>query len=189
MKINLTILLLLMFFNINFAQNKYLNDATNLSLGTGFETNNPSYGIHSLLYYKDLMVGFTYILPSSSNTNDKVQEIKNGFTSKIGISLLQIYGTRFVFPIYLGLAYSYINEKSKVLEFNGSGKITATHFFVGFLIIPDKQDFFHKLGVHFEFGISNWNYEYSILKKNNVNINNYNYPKFYSSVGIYYFIM
>jgi hypothetical protein len=189
MKINLTILLLfLMLFKINFAQNKYLNDATDLSVGVGAETNNPSYGVHSLLYYKDLTVGFTYILPLSSSTNDKVQEIKNGFTAKIGISPLQIFGTRFVFPIYLGFAYSYINEKSKVLEFTGSGKITATHFFIGFLVIPDKQDFLHRLGVHFEFGISNWNYNNSILKKNNANII-YNYPKFYSSVGIYYFIL
>ena len=182
------LLIILAFSGINLAQNKNLNDATNLSIGAGFETNNPSYGIHSLLYYKDLTVGFTYILPSSSSTNDKVQEIKNGFTSKIGISPLQIYGTRFVFPIYLGFAYSYINEKSKVLEFTGNGKITATHFFIGFLIIPDKQDFFHRLGVHFEFGISNWNYDNSILMKNNASIN-YNYPKFYSRVGIYYFFI
>jgi hypothetical protein len=184
----LVLLIFLIFFSLNLAQNKNLNDANNLSVGAGFETNNPTYGVHALLYYKDLTFGFTYILPISSETGNNVMDIKNGFTCKIGLSPLQITGGRYVFPIYLGFAFSYINESSKALGISGDGKITGAHLFIGILGIPDKQDFFHRLGFHIELGISNWDYDDSILYKKRGNIN-YNYPKFYSSIGVYYFFL
>ncbi len=178
----------LIFINYTYPQQdstKYYYPA--LTIGVGFEMNLPSQGIHLFTYFNDLIFGFNYILPSSSSSKDVIKEINNGYTVKIGLTLAALIGPTAYFPLYIGVGHSYINEKSKVLDFTGNGHITGYHYFIGASFIKDKLTFWKRFGGHFEIGYSSWNFDDSILKKNNSE-SKYNYSKIFGSLGLYFYI-
>ena len=181
------VLILVILSQLNFAQDDIIKRTSQITMGIGYDINPPSYGIHLTGFYKVFNFGFTYDMPVSSSEK-VIQEIKNGFIIKAGIAPLFFLDSKYIFPIYIGFGYSLINEKDKVLEFSGDGKINGYHYFAGFKVLPGKSDFWGSFGAHLELGYSSWNYDDSILKKNNSETE-YNYSKFFFSIGLSYYFL
>ena len=186
-RIYLVLAFLVLTYKIDFAQSDIFDKSTKFTTGIGYDLNPPSYGLNLTSFYKIFNFGFTYYMPE--NSNDKViKEIKNGFIIKAGIVPLFLSNGKYVFPIYIGVGYSLINEKDKVLNYSGDGTIKGFHYFIGLESLSDKSDFLRSLGFHLEIGYSSWNYDDSILKKNNSGIE-YNYSKFFFSAGLNYYFL
>ena len=183
----LFLVLLLSISKISFSQDEILEKSTQFTMGIGYDLNPPSYGIQLTTFYKVLNFGFTYYMPASSSEK-VIKEIQNGFIVKAGIAPLFLYNVKYVFPIYVGFGYSIINEKDEVLDYSGNGKINGFHYFAGFKALPDKSNFWGRFGAHLELGYSSWNYDDSILQKNNSE-REYNYSQFFFSFGLSYYFL
>jgi len=181
------IILIASLSSISSAQDSLVTFPLHFKFGLGVDAANPIAGPHCLAYYEDFSLGLTYGLPSNSYSNNVIKQIDFGYLIKIGYAFGYLSNEKIVAPIYAGFGFASIKEKPTILLYTGSGSIVGTCYFIGIRFFPGNDPIIKNVGAHIEFGKSNWNYDDSILKKNN-SLQKYNYPEFYLSFGTYYYI-
>jgi len=154
-------------------------------IGVGYSIDVPLDGPNLLLYNNGIAFDFMYGLEQSSlSSNNIINELDGGI--KLNISYCLNHRFLNYFP-YLGGGVLYANEKENVNGYKGNGLIWGYHFFLGLRMLASNV-ISDRIGINIESGRSLWNFDKSILVKNNVT-EKYNYPNFYLSFGLTYFII
>jgi len=188
MKYLIIFLSLFLFSTLNQAQDSLDTRLQMKRLGVGLDNTVITFGPHINYYTNQFLFSFTYGLSSSNNSNNVIKQFENSLYFRTALSFGYWGSDKGFWPIYLGIGYNYINEKDKVLEFEGDGTISSFSFFLGTKLIEFDEGFLRNFGTHLELGYTAWNYSNSILEKNK-STQKYNFPKFYFSIGIYYYII
>jgi hypothetical protein len=160
-----------------------------LRISIGTEVSMPAkLALNSYVYLYGFGLSYSYGLSESSSDPGKhIRDIKNSHHLRISYTLLSLQNFMTFIPIYFGYGKSYLNEKEVVQRFEGSGRISASHFFIGLRTLSHRKSLFNTIGTYIEFGKSNWDYTDSILEKNGSSLK-YNYSNFYTALGLCYYI-
>lgn len=176
-------------------QNKYFNGVhidslsapiPDIRFGINAEAIQPSGALGSYFYFQGFGFSYSYGF-SSSKSETYLRDIKNVHHFKISVTALSLQNFRSYIPIYIGIGKSYYFEKSTVQGYTGDGTIESFQYFLGLRLLSDRKPFFNTLGVYIEFGKYNWNFDNSILKKNNADLI-YNVHDFYFVMGLTLYI-
>jgi len=157
--------------------------------GVGYEFHNPVAGPYAMFFYKGFNVGLTYGLSTSSpKSGSQIREINNAWHIQSSYALAYLYNTHSTYPVGLGIGVTIANEKENVKGLAGTGTILGTHYFIFIQGLWTDHSFFDLFGVNLALGYTSWNYSNSIFVKNQSNLE-YNYPSFYVSLAVYYYII
>ena len=155
--------------------------------GIGIDAAGVTAGPQLHYYTNGWLLGVSYGLPSSSTAKDIIKVFDRTLYLRAALSLGYISTNSSFWPLYLGAGLTYVDEKSTVQDVSGNGSIYGTSIYVGTKLLQSDSSFFSNIGVHLEIGYTFWNYTNSLFEKNNIQ-KEYNYPKFYYSVGACYYI-
>jgi hypothetical protein len=156
-------------------------------MGLGFGLQSISRVIYISSYSKGFGLDLGYGLGQSKGTDSYILQNKNSINAKFYITIASLRSDVSYDPIYLGIGYTKIYEKSRVLEFEGPGEINGLHYFIGYRFFTGKPLVNLNLGVNIEIGINKWNYNNSVLNKYGES-SKYDYQKFYIGLGVTYYI-
>jgi hypothetical protein len=124
---------------------------------------------------------------STKEPKERITDIKNSLQLKVFYCFVAWYAPFFYNPIYAGIGYNQITEKENVQGFTGNGTIKGFNYFIGLKFLKDTRAFFKHFGGHIEIGFNKWDFNESLLVKNNSAMK-YNYPNIYFNLGLYYYI-
>lgn len=159
-----------------------------LKIGIGYELSQPSVALNSFLYYKGLMVRYAYGFAGETSKPDKmIKDIKNSHSISLAYEVGAMWNKICYLPIYLGVRKSFVNEAKDVQGFKGNGSIDGMQYFIGINFLSSRNNFFKHFGGFVEIGKADWNYDKSILVKNNTGLK-YNYSNFYFTMGLLFYI-
>ena len=158
-----------------------------ISIGT--EISMPAkLALNSYIYLYGFGLSYSYGFSASTSDPEKhIRDIRNSHHLRISYSILSLQNVITFIPIYFGYGKSYLNEKEVVQGLEGSGRISASNYFIGLRTLSHRKSLFNKIGTYIEFGKSNWDYGDSILEMNNSDLK-YNYSNFYSALGLSYYL-
>ena len=187
MKLVLSLIWLLLISFTSKAQDSLDIRFQQVKIGIGIDAAAVTAGPHLMYYSNNWLITFTYGLPGSSNSNNVIKAFDNALYFRGAYAIGSIANELNFWPLYIGIGYTRISEKNIVLNYSGDGNISGLSYFLGYRMLHHNTDFLSSIGVHFELGYSSWYYSQSLLIKNK-SLVSYNYPKFYFSVGAYYYI-
>ena len=157
-------------------------------LGIGIDAAGLTAGPQILYYNSGWIFGFTYGLPNSNIAKDVIKVFERTLYLRAALSFGYITTNNSFWPLYIGTGFAFIDEKDKVLDFEGSGSNFGYTIYLGTRLIELNNPTFSNIGVHLELGYTYWDYSNSVLTKNQSD-KKYNYSNFYFSVGACYYIL
>lgn len=188
MKIFSIVLLTIISYSYMNAQDSIGVKVPQQRIGIGIEGAGVTSGPYIMYYNNYWIFSFAYGLPNSSTSNNTIKIYDRTYYLQIAHAFGYIKNDISYWPIYLGTGYTFVSEKNRVLNYIDNGSITSLSLYIGSMLLQGNNGIFKHLGVHLELGYSFWNYSNSVLKKN-LSEKEYNYSKFYFSVGAFYYIM
>lgn len=185
-----TLIIFLLFFSFstfNQAQDSLDTRLQMKRLGIGIDAAGITAGPQLIYYNNGWLFGFSYGLPSSSTAKDIIKVFDRTLYFRVALAFGYITTNNSFWPLYLGLGLTYVDEKNTVLDVSGNGSIFGTSIYAGAKLLQSNNSFFSNIGIHLEMGYTFWNYTHSLFEKNNIQ-KEYNFPKYYYSVGACYYI-
>jgi hypothetical protein len=157
-----------------------------LRFSIGYELTHPQSALNTHIYYRGFLFRYAYGSSRSTGDPDKlITDVKNAHHLKLSLTFASLQGPMGYAPIYLGFGKSYINEKKNVQGFTGNGQIVGTHYFAGIYFMSYRRGLPKHIGVYFEIGGSSWNFDNSVLYKNNADLK-YQYMGLHMTLGVNY---
>ena len=157
-------------------------------LGIGIDAAGITAGPQLIYYTNEWLFGFTYGLPSSNTAKDIIKVFNRTLYFRAALAFGYMTTNNSFWPLYVGTGFTFVDEKDRVLDIDGSGSNFGYTIYIGTMLIELNNPTFSHFGIHLELGYTFWNYSNSVLTKNHSD-KNYNYPNFYYSVGACYYIL
>jgi hypothetical protein len=156
-------------------------------IAIGMDLTGVTSGPHFMYYNNSWLITATYGLPKSDISQGVIKEYKGTILIRGAYAIGCFHGTDIFWPIYVGVAMTYVFEKNTVVGLHGNGSIAGLSSYIGLRMFEHNTKFLSGIGAFLELGYTEWNYNNSVLRKNKSSLN-YGYPAFYFSFGVLIFL-